>query len=184
MGMPDQTIMEPIRGSAKQWACPIRPSWNRDHHETIPFDPTRTLPSRFENDQSDMVPTNIIKTKKERHGFRERNIAEGRHTACRQTSVKKGNRSQELMGPWSPLSRHVFQIKLEETVVFPPNPSLKLIAARGMLNAMLSLIVFWHDLACSKRTEWRQIQFKWKLTTQNSTSGCIRISSSSSSSSS
>ena len=40
---------------------------------------------------------------------------------------------QVLMGPWSPLSRHELKITFSRTTLAPPRPSLKLMAARGML---------------------------------------------------
>jgi len=49
------------------------------------------------------------------------------------TVVMYGRRSHELNAPWSLDSRHVLKSKLEEISAPPPKPSLKLMAARGML---------------------------------------------------
>lgn len=51
--------------------------------------------------------------------------------------VLKGMRSQLLIGPWSPLWRHVLKMELCDTLLPPPKASLKLMAARGTLNTTL-----------------------------------------------
>ena len=42
-----------------------------------------------------------------------------------------------LMGPWSPLWRHEFQMLSSVMLLPPPNASLRLMAARGMLKTTL-----------------------------------------------
>jgi hypothetical protein len=55
--------------------------------------------------------------------------------------VKYGSRSHELKAPWSDDSRHVLKSRFAWMSEPPPNPSLKLIAARGMLKTMFSASV-------------------------------------------
>ena len=45
--------------------------------------------------------------------------------------VRNGWRSQELNGPWSPLSRHVLKTRLRAISSPPPKPSFALMPARG-----------------------------------------------------
>ena len=53
------------------------------------------------------------------------------------TVVRYGKRSQLLNAPWSLDSRHVLNRRLFTISFAPPNPSLKLIAALGILKTIL-----------------------------------------------
>ena len=77
-----------------------------------------------------------------------------RHCICIEgapvrTVVRKGCRSHELKGPWSPLSRQVEKTRLCEITSPPPKPSFALMPARGPLKNTLPVMKACAVLACT-----------------------------------